>query len=114
MRSVSLLAEGHFPDRYVSHRERFSIGLKSSSPPLVIPAKAGIQGPHVGCLPHAPGSPEFTNEVQHLSKVLQWESNMSTCHWKTGAGLPVFMKTGNPSAKSLQLWIARHRRFLAS
>ena len=61
-----------------------------------------------------PGFPEFTNEVQHLSKVLQWESNMSTCHWMNGAGLPVFMKTGNPSAKSRQLWIARHRRFLAS
>jgi hypothetical protein len=33
---------------------------------------------------------------------------------KSGAGLPVFMKTGNPSAKSRQLWIARHRRSLAS
>ena len=68
----------------------------------------------LGSLPLAPGSPEFTNEVQHLSKVLQWESNMNTCHWMNGAGLPVFMKTGNPSAKSRQLWIARHRRFLAS
>ena len=26
------------------------------------------------------------------------ESNMNTCHWMNGAGLPVFMKTGNPSA----------------
>ena len=43
----------------------------------------------------APGSP-VAKRRQHLSKVLQWESNMSTCHWKNGAGLPVFMKTGNP------------------
>src|SRR5215472_1252954 len=49
-----------------------------------------------------PGSPEFTNEVQHLSKVLRWDRNMSTSHWRNGAGLPVFMKTGNRSAKSRQ------------
>src|SRR5208337_2775123 len=53
---------------------------------------------------------KFTNEVQQADKVvLPWEPTDS-CHWKSVVRLPGFMKPGNRVGKSLQLWIARHRR----
>src|SRR5262245_52048924 len=69
-------------------------------------------------LPHgsaaAYGSPEFTNEVQHLLReVLPWDASTSSCHWTTDARLPVFKPMDKRSGKSLQLWIARHRPSLA-
>jgi hypothetical protein len=55
--------------------------------------------------------PKFTNEVQHPDKVvLPWQAVTDTSHWKSDARLPGFMKPGNRIGKSLQLWIARHRR----
>src|SRR3546814_6622055 len=49
--------------------------------------------------------PEFTNEVQHLKQVVPCRDTVS-CRSRNAARLPVFMKTGNRSGKSLQLWIA--------
>src|SRR5208283_4026307 len=63
-------------------------------------------------LPLAPKADpcKFTNEVQQADKVvLPWEPTDS-CHWKSVVRLPGFMKPGNRVGKSLQLWIARHRR----
>src|SRR5260370_5575778 len=60
------------------------------------------------------GPPEFTNEVQHQLKVLQWANTMVTSRSKSGARLPSFTKPANRSARSRQLWIARHRACLAS
>src|SRR3977135_832080 len=56
--------------------------------------------------------PEFTNEVQHQLKVLQWANTMVTSRSKSGARLPSFTKPANRSARSRQLWIARHRACL--
>ena len=56
------------------------------------------------------GSPEFTNEVQHHAKVLPWRELQPASILKTDARLPGFMKPATRSAKSRQLWIARHRR----
>src|SRR4051794_20139688 len=59
------------------------------------------------------GSPEFTNEVQHLLQgVLPWGVDTNNCHWTTAARLPSFKPPGARFGKSLQLWIARHRRSL--
>ncbi len=54
---------------------------------------------------------EFTNEVQHPDTVvLPWNGLTDNFLWKRDARLPGFMKPGNRAGKSLQLWIARHRR----
>src|SRR5437773_7570582 len=56
------------------------------------------------------GCPKFTNEVQHLLyKVLRWDKNMNSFRWNNVARLPGIAKPGKQSAKSRQLWIARHR-----
>src|SRR5437899_9135714 len=56
------------------------------------------------------GCPKFTNEVQHfLYKVLRWDKNMNSFRWNNVARLPGIAKPGKQSAKSRQLWIARHR-----
>src|SRR5207302_9877071 len=56
------------------------------------------------------GFPKFTNEVQHfLYKVLRWDKNMNSFRWNNVARLPGIAKPGKQSAKSRQLWIARHR-----
>ncbi|SLM46212.1 protein of unknown function [Nitrospira japonica] len=63
----------------------------------------------------SPGFPKFTNEVQHLlDKVLQWDDTMHSSPWKTGVRLPGLATPGKQSAKSQQLWIARHRPFCGS
>ena len=57
-----------------------------------------------------PGYPKFTNEVQHfVYKVLQWENIRNSCRWKNVVQFPSLAKPGKQSAKSRQLWIARHR-----
>src|SRR5688572_23697333 len=57
-----------------------------------------------------PGFPKFTNEVQHfLYKVLQWDDTMDNFRLKNAARFPNLAKLGKQSAKSRQLWIARHR-----
>src|SRR3546814_11968003 len=53
--------------------------------------------------------PAFTNEVQHLKQVVPCRDTVSY-RSRHAARLPVFMKTGNRSGKSLQLWIASRRR----
>jgi len=65
------------------------------------------------CLCHG-GCAELKIKVQHQAKVLSWEQLTIRSPRKNATGLPVFMKTGNRSAKLLQLWIARHRASLAS
>ena len=60
------------------------------------------------------GFPKLTNEVQHLVKVLSWESIMSMSPLKSGVRLPDYMPWDNQSAKSRQVWIARHRQWLGS
>jgi hypothetical protein len=61
------------------------------------------------------GSPEFTNEVQHFQlEVLPWGGLTSSYPLKSGAILPDFRPVATRSGKSLQLWIARHQRFLGS
>src|SRR5688572_12831373 len=56
------------------------------------------------------GYPKFTNEVQHfLYKVLQWDDTMDIFRLKNAARFPNLAKLGKQSAKSRQLWIARHR-----
>jgi len=60
------------------------------------------------------GPPGFTNEVQHQMKVLPWVDITASSASRSDARLPIFIKMGNRSAKSLQLWIARHRQSLAS
>src|SRR5689334_13192213 len=51
---------------------------------------------------------EFTNEVQHLRQVLPCPATASF-RSRNGVRLPAFMKAGNRSGKSLQLWIASRR-----
>jgi hypothetical protein len=58
--------------------------------------------------------PEFTNEVQHQLMVLRWAPVTTSSAWKTTARLPNFTKPATQSAKSRQLWIARHRASLES
>ena len=64
-------------------------------------------------LPNGPlkdGFPKFTNEVQHfLDKVLQWDNAMNSFRLKSAVRFPDLAKPGKQSAKSRQLWIARHR-----
>src|SRR5688572_8531558 len=76
----------------------------------VIPADAGTQT----CNQYIcgkPGSPKFTNEVQHQTKVMvsPWEPNINSLASKTAARLPFYVPKGVRSGKSLQVWIARHR-----
>jgi hypothetical protein len=91
---------------------------------FVIPAKAGIQA----CLhrlafasmtevgkydkEEEDGFPNFTNEVQHLYKVLLWEKDTINLPLKSGVKLPDYVPRSVRSGKSLQLWIARHRQLL--
>jgi hypothetical protein len=61
-------------------------------------------------LKEAPGFPKFTNEVQHfLDKVLRWDDAMNSFRLKSAARFADLAKPGKQSAKSRQLWIARHR-----
>src|SRR5580765_3920478 len=76
---------------------------------FVVPAQAGIQVRFSGSS-KVPGFPKFTNQVQHfLDKVLQWDSSMNNFRWKSAARFPDLAMPGKQSAKSRQLWIARHR-----
>ena len=61
-----------------------------------------------------PGFPKFTNEVQHQVKVLSWETDIHRSPLKSGVRLPGYRPRGPRSGKSLQVWIARHRRLLGS
>jgi len=72
-----------------------------------MPAKAGIQE-----VLEKPGFAKFTNEVQHLIKVLLWDKNMFKSVARSGVRLPVYKPRGARSVKSRQLWIARHRQLL--
>ena len=58
--------------------------------------------------------PKFTNEVQHLVKVLPWETNINNSPLKNDVKLPDYVPRDTHSAKSRQVWIARHRRLLES
>ena len=60
------------------------------------------------------GFPKFTNEVQHLIKVLVWDENMRNWVFENGVRLPVYTPPAPRSGKSLQVWIARHRPWLVS
>jgi hypothetical protein len=74
----------------------------------MIPVETGIQV--LGIQKIQPGCPKFTNQVQHfLDKVLQWDSSMNNFRWKSAARFPDLAMPGKQSAKSRQLWIARHR-----
>jgi len=54
--------------------------------------------------------PKFTNQVQHLlDKVLPWDKSMNSFRLKSAVRFPDLAKPGKQSAKSRQLWIARHR-----
>ena len=55
---------------------------------------------------------EFTNEVQHQIRVLPWDTDSSRL--RNDARLPAYVPRAPRSGKSLQLWIARHRRWLGS
>src|SRR6266511_1464917 len=78
---------------------------------IVIPGKLAIAGATRNPGNSKPsGCPKFTNEVQHLLyKVLRWDKSMNSFHWNNVARLPGIAKPGKQSAKSRQLWIARHR-----
>ena len=56
------------------------------------------------------GFARLTNEVQHFAEVLPWEHTTVSLPLKSGVKWPDFMPRGNRTGKSLQLWIARHRR----
>ena len=60
------------------------------------------------------GSPEFSNQVQHLRKVLGWDEDIDSSVLRRGSRLPVYRAKAARSGRSLQLWIARHRRSLES
>ncbi len=60
------------------------------------------------------GHSKFTNEVQHLVRVLSWESIMDMSPLKSDVKLPVYKPRVDRSGKSLQVWIARHRQLLGS
>ncbi len=60
------------------------------------------------------GPPKFTNEVQHFVKVLPWDRLIRTSPLKNGVRWPTYVPRATPSAKSRQLWIARHRALLES
>ena len=60
------------------------------------------------------GGPKLTNEVQHLVKVLSWEKDMDMSPLKRGVKLPDYKPRDTRSAKSRQVWIARHRQWLVS
>jgi len=69
-----------------------------------MPVKTGIQAHHPA------GCPKFTNEVQHLlDKVLQWDKSINSFRLKSAVRFADLAKPGKQSAKSRQLWIARHR-----
>jgi hypothetical protein len=71
-----------------------------------MPVKTGIQV----FSSHRPGFPKFTNEVQHfLDKVLRWDDAMNSFRLKSAVHFADLAKPGKQSAKSRQLWIARHR-----
>ena len=54
----------------------------------------------------------FTNEVQHQIKVLPWDTHRSPL--RNGVRLPAYVPRAPRSGRSLQAWIARHRRLLGS
>ena len=90
----------------------------------LIPAEAGTQAllsepqmaPTRGTKTQkTPGSREFSNEVQHsVSGVLRWDASTSSCRWRSAVRLPNYTGLGARSGRSLQLWIASHRRYRAS
>src|SRR5262245_45220636 len=86
-------------------------GSGSERQRVVIPAKLALASPSRN--PGnwiKPGFPKFTDQVQHfLYKVLRWDRSMNSFHWNNVVPLPGIAKPGKQSAKSRQLWIARHR-----
>src|SRR5207245_11364985 len=106
-------------DKVISSSGRFSIlpsstsgsqrdnSLRHSGQPRIIVRGSASRNPRN---PEKPRFPKFTNEVQHfLYKVLRWDKNMNSFRWNNVARLPGIAKPGKQSAKSRQLWIARHR-----
>jgi len=55
------------------------------------------------------GSPEFSNEVQHLVRVLEWDRDIDSSVLRRGSSLPGYVPRGSRSGRSLRVWIARHR-----
>ena len=70
----------------------------------VIPADAGTQAFNQYTCGN-PGSPKFTNEVQHQLevKVLPWEPDINSLASKTAARLPVYVAKDVRSSRSLVL-----------
>lgn len=52
------------------------------------------------------GFAEFSNEVQHLDRVLAWDRDIDSSALRSGLSLPVYGAKGPRSGKSLQPWIA--------
>ena len=64
--------------------------------------------------PPCPGFSKLTKEVQHLVKVLSWERVMDMSPLKSDVKWPDYKPRDTRSAKSRQVWIARHLQWLGS
>ena len=84
--------------------------------PVQAPRRAGRGRPHRRghSLLRDVRRPRLTNEVQHLVRVLPWEIDIVTSPLKSGVRLPDYRPRAVRSGRSLQVWIARHRRSLGS
>ena len=60
------------------------------------------------------GVVRLTNEVQHLVKVLPCEERITNSPLKSGVKWPDYKARDTASAKSRQVWIARHLPSLGS
>src|SRR6266571_7700837 len=110
IRKVTLVSIRLPPERFSSNVlfQKFTTKLSHHSRQPRITARGGVT--RNSGISQAPGCPKFTNEVQHfLYKVLRWDKNMNSFRWNNVARLPGIAKPGKQSAKSRQLWIARHR-----
>ena len=58
------------------------------------------------------GFAKFTNEVQHSVRVLPWERIINRVPLKNDVRFPDYRPRDTQSAKSRQVWIARHQRLL--
>ena len=58
--------------------------------------------------------PKFTNEWQHQTKVLPWESAIASPALRNDVRLPVYIPREPRSGRLQQVWTARHRQLLGS
>ena len=99
------------PSLSLSQRER-GLGMRSPTVTFAYPRCGGSGRPRGAPLREGSGFPEFTNEVQHQIRVLPWDTDSSRL--RNDARLPAYVPRAPRSGRSLQLWIARHRRWLGS